>query len=90
MKGETKNLLTIVLTIAATGLAVIGVVVTLHVSVISQVNNLQASVHDDLANIRERLARIETRLGMTAAIDSTAAPVQPSALTSALDPDEAL
>ncbi len=58
MKGETKNLLTIVLTIAATGLAVIGVVVTLHVSVISQVANVQ----EGLAEVRERLARIETRL----------------------------
>ncbi len=80
MKPETKNLLAILGTIAATGLAVIGVVVALHVSVILQVSNVQ----EDIADVRERLARIETRLAMSASTDSTSAPVQPGALTSAL------
>lgn len=80
MKPETKNLLAILGTIAATGLAVTGVVVALHVSVILQVSNVQ----EDIADVRERLARIETRLAMSASTDSTSAPVQPGALTSAL------
>lgn len=65
MKKGTKNLIMI----AGTGLAIIGVVVTLHLFTMSH-----------LFDIKERLARIETRLDVSAPAPETPASVQDSTL----------